>query len=93
MRRAVAAHQASLPFAVLVARPVLLCTLAHLAAPLFACHLCASGEVVMVLDAGGGTVDTTVHSCEARGGHVVLAEVVHAAGALCGSVYVDQAFK
>jgi len=35
----------------------------------------------MVLDCGGGTVDTTVHSCKSRGGaHVFLEEAVCADG-------------
>lgn len=49
----------------------------------------------MILDAGGGTVDITCHTCMSRGGsgHVMLAEVTHAVGALCGSTFVDEAFR
>ncbi|KAF5833009.1 hypothetical protein DUNSADRAFT_10930 [Dunaliella salina] len=56
-------------------------------------QICLTGESVMVIDAGGGTVDTTIHVCQSKGGHVVLAEAVHAAGALSGSVMVDEEFK
>eukprot|EP00983_Pelagomonas_calceolata_P065967 1148810-Pelagomonas_calceolata.AAC.7 len=55
--------------------------------------ICLTGETVMIIDAGGGTVDTTVHACQSKGGLVVLAEAVHAAGALSGSAMVDEEFK
>ncbi len=48
---------------------------------------------VCVLDVGGGTADITVHDVEERGGRTVLAEALHAVGALAGSVYVDAAFR
>lgn len=53
-----------------------------------------AGEVVMVLDAGGGTVDVTTHLCEARKGTgpVVLSEQLAAVGAFCGSTQSDEAF-
>eukprot|EP00983_Pelagomonas_calceolata_P069780 1150500-Pelagomonas_calceolata.AAC.1 len=52
-----------------------------------------TGEAVMILDCGGGTVDTTVHCCkQGRGQAVLLAEAVCADGALCGAQYVDQHF-
>jgi molecular chaperone DnaK (HSP70) len=47
----------------------------------------------MVVDAGGGTVDVTVHTCKSVGGSVVLAEAVHSDAKMCGSVMVDEAFK
>ncbi|KAF5833000.1 hypothetical protein DUNSADRAFT_10921 [Dunaliella salina] len=51
------------------------------------------GETVMILDCGGGTVDTTVHCCkQGRGQAVLLAEAACADGALCGAEYVDQHF-
>jgi molecular chaperone DnaK (HSP70) len=46
----------------------------------------------MVIDAGGGTVDITVHDCEARGGHVVLAEALTSAGHLFGAAHINAAF-
>jgi hypothetical protein len=42
--------------------------------------------------ASAGTVDIAVHAAEERGGEVVLAEAVAAAGALCGSAYVNERF-
>ncbi len=53
----------------------------------------AAGMTVCVLDVGGGTADVTVHHVEHRGQQLVLSEKVSATGALCGSVYVDQAFR
>jgi hypothetical protein len=53
----------------------------------------ASGMTVCLLDVGGGTADITVHDVQEQGERVVLAEAVHAAGALAGSVYVDEAFR
>lgn len=44
----------------------------------------------MVVDAGGGTVDTTVHQCQRLGGQMVLSEVVAADGDCCGAVMVDE---
>jgi len=51
-----------------------------------------AGDTVCILDCGGGTVDTTLHSCKSAGGHVLLAEAAHADGALCGAMFVDQHF-
>ena len=48
---------------------------------------------VCVLDVGGGTADITVHDVEERAGRTVLAEALHAVGALAGSAYVDTAFR
>jgi hypothetical protein len=47
------------------------------------------GTRFMVVDAGGGTVDITVHEVGPEGG---LEEVVAGGGGLHGSMYVDQAF-
>jgi hypothetical protein len=52
-----------------------------------------AGMTVCVLDVGGGTADITVHDVEERGGRTVLAEALHAVGALAGSAYVDTAFR
>ncbi len=46
-----------------------------------------------VLDVGDGTADITVHDVIERGGQCVLAEAVSADGAMCGSQYVDMAFR
>lgn len=51
-----------------------------------------AGDTVCILDIGGGTADITVHDVEERGGKVVLAEALHATGAMCGGAYVDRAF-
>lgn len=52
-----------------------------------------AGEHVMVVDALGGTVDITLHECVARGGQVVLAEAVSAAGGHFGSTTIDANFE
>ncbi len=39
-----------------------------------------------------GTTDVTIHTCEERGGELVLAEAIHAVGALVGSTTIDSAF-
>ncbi|KAL6763558.1 hypothetical protein V8C86DRAFT_3129636 [Haematococcus lacustris] len=52
-----------------------------------------AGMTVMVVDAGTGTVDVTVHNCQALGGQVVLSEATCCARALCGSLYVDNEFR
>ncbi|KAL6763565.1 hypothetical protein V8C86DRAFT_245882 [Haematococcus lacustris] len=52
-----------------------------------------AGMSMMVVDAGAGTVDVTVHDCQALGGQVVLSEATCAKGAMCGSLYVDKEFS
>ncbi|MEW5303225.1 MAG: hypothetical protein WDW36_005934 [Sanguina aurantia] len=51
------------------------------------------GDLFMVVDAGGGTVDITVHEVETRAGEQVLAESICAQGAYAGSTFVDSAFE
>ncbi|KAJ9522865.1 hypothetical protein QJQ45_023651 [Haematococcus lacustris] len=51
------------------------------------------GMSLMVVDAGAGTVDVTIHNCQERGGQVVLSEAICAEGALCGSLFVDKEFS
>jgi molecular chaperone DnaK (HSP70) len=48
---------------------------------------------VMVVDAGGGTTDVTVHACRDVGGQAVLEEPVATEGSICGGVMVDEAFR
>lgn len=50
------------------------------------------GHTFMVVDAGGGTVDITVHEVVSRGGQLALAEVAAGTGALFGATYVDETF-
>ncbi|KXZ46436.1 hypothetical protein GPECTOR_43g872 [Gonium pectorale] len=52
------------------------------------------GEVFMVVDAGGGTVDITVHEVEQRGDTAVLSEAqaVPGIGEMYGATGVDEAF-
>jgi hypothetical protein len=46
-----------------------------------------------VVDAGGGTVDITVHEVvRTLGGELALAEKTAGAGGLFGATYVDEAF-
>ncbi|KAJ9523096.1 hypothetical protein QJQ45_023914, partial [Haematococcus lacustris] len=52
-----------------------------------------AGMSLMVVDAGAGTVDVTVHDCQTQGGQVVLSEATCPDGALCGSVKVDEKFS
>ena len=49
-----------------------------------------NGKVIMIVDAGGGTVDITVH--EVRGGQG-LDEIIPPGGGLHGSKYVDRNFR
>ncbi|KAL6763560.1 hypothetical protein V8C86DRAFT_3161690 [Haematococcus lacustris] len=55
--------------------------------------LLVAGMSLMVVDAVAGTVDVTVHNCQALGGQVVLSEATCCARALCGSLYVDNEFR
>jgi hypothetical protein len=52
----------------------------------------AEAQTFMVVDAGGGTVDITVHEVVNKGGELVLAEMIAGAGGLFGATYVDEAF-
>jgi molecular chaperone DnaK (HSP70) len=52
----------------------------------------SAGHTFMVVDAGGGTVDITVHQVVRRGGELALAEMTAGVGALFGATYVDEAF-
>ncbi|EFJ45159.1 hypothetical protein VOLCADRAFT_106113 [Volvox carteri f. nagariensis] len=54
-----------------------------------------AGEIFMVVDAGGGTVDITVHEVIERGGTAVLSEAqaVPGWGAMWGATALDEAFK
>ncbi|KAI9221178.1 hypothetical protein BC828DRAFT_381721 [Blastocladiella britannica] len=50
-------------------------------------------DVFMILDAGGGTVDLTVHQvARSPDGTFQFAEVVPGSGKSCGSTFVDDAF-
>jgi molecular chaperone DnaK (HSP70) len=49
-----------------------------------------SGKVIMIVDAGGGTVDITVHEVKVGKG---LDELVPCGGGLHGSKYVDSNFR
>jgi molecular chaperone DnaK (HSP70) len=53
----------------------------------------APGETVMMVDAGGGTVDLTVHTIRHRDGRAVLEEAAPGVGGFCGSTYVDKNFE
>jgi molecular chaperone DnaK (HSP70) len=54
----------------------------------------ATGATVMMVDAGGGTVDLTVHTIQRDGGgKLALAEAAPGNGGFCGSTYVDQNFE
>lgn len=55
-----------------------------------------AGDVIVVIDAGGGTTDVTAHVVEMRGGtggETVLAEAMANGGGFCGSTYIDAAFE
>lgn len=49
-----------------------------------------SGKTIMIVDAGGGTVDITVHEVQMGAG---LDELVPCSGGLHGSKYVDKNFR
>lgn len=53
-----------------------------------------SGDVFVVVDAGGGTTDITAHLVEARGGcgETVLVEALAKSGGYCGSTAIDDNF-
>jgi molecular chaperone DnaK (HSP70) len=54
----------------------------------------ATGSTVMMVDAGGGTVDLTVHTIQRGGsGQVTLEEAAPGIGGFCGSTYVDRSFE
>jgi hypothetical protein len=50
-------------------------------------------SVFMVVDAGGGTVDITMHKVVSRNGETVLSELAPGLGGCCGSTYVDKNFE
>eukprot|EP00798_Chlamydomonas_sp_ICE-L_P030765 gene30765-35804_t len=50
------------------------------------------GDTYMVVDAGGGTTDITIHTVESRGGELVLAEATHAVGEMVGATIIDTGF-
>ena len=47
------------------------------------------GKTIMIVDAGGGTVDITVHEVKDRG----LDELIPCGGGLYGSKYIDKSFR
>lgn len=49
-----------------------------------------AGSRFMIVDAGGGTIDLTVHEVTRGGG---LDEVIQSSGKMCGSTTIDSAFK
>jgi hypothetical protein len=52
------------------------------------------GTTVMMIDAGGGTVDLTAHTIQSQAsGHVELAEAAAGMGGFCGSTFVDGNFE
>ncbi|KAG2500198.1 hypothetical protein HYH03_001778 [Edaphochlamys debaryana] len=51
----------------------------------------SDGDVLLVLDCGGGTVDVTLHRVKGRGQRMRLEEVVPGKGVLAGGRYVDEA--
>ena len=55
--------------------------------------LLADRDVFMVLDAGGGTTDITIHKCiKSQGGAVRMEEATWATGAPLGSTLLDERF-
>lgn len=58
--------------------------------------LLMAGDVIVVVDAGGGTTDVTAHTVETRGGsseETVLAEAMASCGGYCGSTFIDAGFE
>ena len=54
----------------------------------------APGTTVMMVDAGGGTVDLTAHTVQRQAsGQLVLAEAAPGMGGFCGSTFVDRNFE
>ena len=52
------------------------------------------GDTIMNVDAGGGTVDITVHEWKQRkGGKCGLSEECYREGVLAGSTFVDDVFE
>ncbi|GIQ79965.1 heat shock protein 70 family protein, partial [Kipferlia bialata] len=51
------------------------------------------GEIFMVVDAGGGTVDLTVHKMTIKDGEDALEEVCRGLGGTCGGTFVDASFR
>ncbi|KAG2500197.1 hypothetical protein HYH03_001777 [Edaphochlamys debaryana] len=51
----------------------------------------SDGDVLLVLDCGGGTVDVTLHRVKGRGHRMRLEEVAPGKGVLAGGRYVDEA--
>lgn len=52
-----------------------------------------AGDVVMVVDGGGGTVDVSTYSLTKHCERLVLREIVPPDGGLYGSTLIDQAFE
>ena len=51
------------------------------------------GSCFMIIDAGGGTIDITVHEVMSDKGQNSLEEVVTGLGGPCGSTYIDKEFR
>jgi hypothetical protein len=51
------------------------------------------GRSLLIVDAGGGTADVTLHTIVSRGGEAALSEAARSRGGLCGGVAVDAAFE
>ena len=51
-----------------------------------------AGDTIMVLDAGGGTVDLASHTIKSLDPELKLTEAAPGTGALCGSAFLDLRF-
>ncbi|KAI8070101.1 hypothetical protein BDF21DRAFT_439795 [Thamnidium elegans] len=51
------------------------------------------GDIFMIVDAGGGTVDLITYMIEDSTPPRTLREVTHGNGAMCGSAFIDQNMK
>lgn len=51
-----------------------------------------AGDTIMVLDAGGGTVDLATHTIKSLDPELKLIEAAPDTGALCGSAFLDLRF-
>lgn len=52
-----------------------------------------TGDVYVICDAGGGTVDLITYEIDSSKKPILMHEAVEGTGGLCGGIFIDQAFE